>query len=158
MTELVRAGAERLDDLELLWLALTEHHAAVAPDFGPLRSPAERWRRRRAYYEKQLAEPGAFVIIAERDGRPVGYALVAPSRPSQTWALDRTAMLETISVLPEARGGGVGAALVARAREELRAAGVTHLSLGVVAANERAISFYRREGFQDAFLEMIAPI
>jgi ribosomal protein S18 acetylase RimI-like enzyme len=47
---------------------------------------------------------------------------------------------------------------MARVREELRPAGITHLGLSVLAANERAIAFYRREGFADAFVEMIGPI
>jgi hypothetical protein len=33
---------------------------------------------------------------------------------------------------------------------------VTHLGLGVVAGNEDAIRFYRRHGFEPAFIEMIA--
>jgi ribosomal protein S18 acetylase RimI-like enzyme len=157
--ELVRAGPERIADLEPLWAALGEHHAAVAPAaFGPAREHADSWARRRAFYEKALADPGAFAILALRDGRAVGYAVVTPSRPSYTWQLNTAATLETLAVLPAERGNGVGTALIERVREELRAAGVTRLALGVLATNEAAIRFYRRHGFEDAFLEMMARI
>jgi ribosomal protein S18 acetylase RimI-like enzyme len=157
--ELVRAAAERIGELEPLWEALVEQHGEVAPrSFGPRRTAADSWTRRRAFYERALAEDGAFVILALRDGRPVGYAMVTPSRPSYTWQIERGASLETLAVLPEERGRGVGTALVERVREELSAAGATHLGLTVVATNGDAIRFYRRHGFEDAFLELLARI
>ena len=82
--------------------------------------------------------------------------MVAPGAPSQTWAVEAAATLETIVLLPEARGKGLGTALMDRVREEVREAGGTRLGLSVVAANEAAISFYRRHGFEPAFIEMIA--
>jgi ribosomal protein S18 acetylase RimI-like enzyme len=151
----VKAGAERLDELEPLWEALRQHHRAVMPSLGPLRDSADSWRRRRAHYEDLLGRPGAFLLLGVRDGELVGYALVAPGSPSQTWAIESAATLETLVLLPDARGSGLGSALIERVREEVRAAGVTHLGLGVAAGNEDAIRFYRRHGFEPAFLEMI---
>lgn len=153
---IVKAGAERLDELEPLWETLRQHHHAVMPSYGPLRDSGDSWRRRRANYEEWLAQPGGFVLLAEQDHKVVGYALVAPGSPSQTWAIESAATLETLVLLPEARGSGLGTALMDRVKEEVRAMGVTHLGLGVVAANEDAIRFYRRHGFEPAFLEMIA--
>jgi len=153
---IVKAGLGRLDDLEPLWEALRQHHHAVMPSLGPLREPADSWGRRRAHYEKELADPRAYLLLAELDGRVVGYAMVLGGSPSQTWAIESTATLETIVLLPEARGRGVGSQLVERVKEEARADGVTHLGLGVVAGNEDAIRFYRRHGFEPAFVEMIA--
>jgi len=152
-----RAGPERLDDLEPLWHALAVHHGSVTPELAPLRERADSWARRRAHYEERLAQPGAFLLIAEADdGSPVGYAMVSTGAASQTWAIEAAATLETIVLLPEARGKGLGTALIARVREEVRAAGVTHLLLSVVADNAAAIRFYRRHGFESAFIEMIA--
>jgi GNAT superfamily N-acetyltransferase len=153
---IVRAGAERLDELEPLWEALRQHHHAVMPSLGPLRDRADSWRIRREHYEKWLAAPGGFLLVAEQGGTPVGYALVAGGSPSQTWAIESAATLETIVLLPEARGAGLGSALIERVKDEVRAAGVTHLGLGVVGGNEDAIRFYRRHGFEPAFIEMIA--
>jgi GNAT superfamily N-acetyltransferase len=156
--EIVEAGRERLDDIEPLWHALVEHQGPLLPALGPARERADAWARRRAHYEALLAKEGAFVLIAERDGRPVGYVTVEPSSPSQTWQLDAAATIETLLVLPEERGAGIGSRLLEAVRERVRAAGATHLGLGVVATNEGALRFYRRHGFAPAFVEMIAAL
>jgi ribosomal protein S18 acetylase RimI-like enzyme len=156
MIEIVRGGAERIPDLEPLWHALAEHHAEIAPQLGPTRALAETWRRRREHYERTFAgSPATFVLVAERDGHPVGYALVSPASPSQTWEIDRAANVETLAVLPSERGAGIGSALLDRVREEIRAEGYTHWGLATAATNEAAIRFYRRQGFDVAFLEML---
>ena len=158
MIEIVEAGRERLDDIEPLWHALVVHQGPLLPALGPVRERADSWGRRRAHYEALLAKQGAFALIAERDGRAVGYVTVEPSSPSQTWQLDRAATVETLLVLPEARGEGVGSRLLDTVRERVHAAGFTHLGLGVVATNEGALRFYRRHGFEPAFVEMISRI
>jgi GNAT superfamily N-acetyltransferase len=126
MTEIVRAGAEALEELRPLRLALRDHHADVMPHPGPARDDDDFWRVRRSDYSRWPAEPGAFVIIARAHGRAVGYALVrANDEVSSTWPRGgHTALLESLSVARAARGSGIGAALVQRAREELRSCGI----------------------------------
>lgn len=145
-----RAGIERLEDLQPLWESLHHHHAAVAPELralGGLRSPLGSWNVRSDLYRQLLAEPDAFVLIAEAAAVPIGYALVHMRGPEETWATgDRVAELETLAVLPERRGAGIGTALVEAAFAELRRLGVGHLSVGVIAANSEAIRFYERLG------------
>jgi ribosomal protein S18 acetylase RimI-like enzyme len=139
---------ENLDRVEPLWNALREHHATVAPDLGPPRSREESWRRRRAQYEVWLSEPGSFLLVAERSGEPVGYAMVHLRGGSSTWPLgEQAGEIETLSVLPAARGLGIGTALLAAVHEELRAVGITELSLLVLPGNLSAIGFYERQGF-----------
>ncbi len=141
-------GREDLDRVEPLWNALREHHAAVAPDLGPPRSREESWRRRRAQYEVWLSEPGSFLLVAERSGTLVGYAMVHRRSGSSTWPLgEQAGEIETLSVLPVARGLGIGAALLEAVREELHAVGIHELSLLVLPGNLAAIRFYERQGF-----------
>ena len=148
--EIVRAGAERIPDLQALWEALSRHHGEVAPElavFGEVRSPAESWAVRRALYEEWLRDPDAFALIAEDEGEPVGYAMVELRGPEETWATgDRVAELETLAVLPDHRGRGIGSALVQRMHEELRRIGVGHFVVSVVASNADAVRFYERLG------------
>jgi GNAT superfamily N-acetyltransferase len=130
----------------------------MLPVLGPVRERADSWERRRRHYAELLAKPGAFALLAVRGGALVGYAMVEPASPSETWSLDSAATLETLVVVPAVRGEGVGTALMERVREEVRATNATHLGVGAVAANEAAIRFYRRHGFEPVFTELIARL
>jgi hypothetical protein len=84
-------GADRLDDLRILWLALHDHHRAVSA--LPLVEDDElSWRRRRERYRRWLERGEAFLLIAEVPGSaPVGYALVRlDDEPDDTWSVEGT--------------------------------------------------------------------
>jgi ribosomal protein S18 acetylase RimI-like enzyme len=157
--EIVRAGEERKDDLRPLWESLSQHHAEVAPQLtavGERRAPEDSWAVRRALYKGLFAEPDTFVLIAEHRSSPVGYALVHLRGPEETWASgDRVAELETLTVLPDSRGRGIGTALLEAVFSELRALGVRQWAVGSIASNADAIRFY--EGF-DVIPFMVAFI
>ena len=147
---IVRAGIERIDDLQPLWESLHEHHATVAPhleQLGPVRTPDQSWAVRRELYEEWLSEPDAFVLLAEVNREPIGYALVHLRGPEETWETgDRIGVLETLAVLPDERGSGVGTALFERIYAELRELGVKELQVAVISKNAEALRFYERHG------------
>ena len=132
-----RVGPDELELVEPLWNALREHHASIVPALGPPRSRADSWERRRNQYRGWLLEPGAFILLAERHGQPIGYAMVHLRGGSPTWPLsERAGELETLSVLPEERGNGVGTMLLEAVREELGTLDVTELALHVIPTNQ----------------------
>jgi ribosomal protein S18 acetylase RimI-like enzyme len=150
------AGPERLDDLVPMWRALHAHHASLPGEIAPMRPLEDSWRRRRAQYEGWLAGPGAVLLLAEEDSGPVGYAMVVVGHGPSTWdAGERTAELETLAVLPEARGSGVGHALMEAAFAAAKAAGAESMAVGVAHTNEGAIRFYEREGFQPFYVQLM---
>ncbi len=56
-------------------------------------------------------------MIVEERGRPAGYALVTLGGGSCGWeAGGRVADVETLSVLPDARGRGIGTRIMMRSR------------------------------------------
>jgi len=84
------------------------------------------------------------VLLAELDGRPVGYA--AYFETYSTFLARPTLYLEDIFVLEEARGRGVGRALMgALAREAVRR-GCGRMEWLVLAWNHPAMGFYERLG------------
>ena len=148
--EISRAGAERIDDLEPLWHALHGHHRSVAGHLAavaPFRSDDESWARRRAFYERLLARPDTFVLLAERDGRLVGYAAVAVGGTEATLEVgERVGSLESLAVLAEERGRGLGSRLMDAVFDELRRLDVEEISLAVMEGNDDAWRFYERLG------------
>ena len=87
------------------------------------------WRRR---WRSELV-PSAAIVVAEADGAMIGFVTVDP----------RTSYLDQIVVAPEHWASGVGAALIAAAKE-LSPAG---LALDVNTDNARALRFYDKQGF-----------
>lgn len=148
--------AAELDAVEPLWNALQAHHAEISPDFGPAtpsRDEGEAWRIRRGKYERWLGDPDTFFVIAEAGGEPVGYAFVTVGPGYASWRTgERIAELETISVLPERRGDGVGAALLAAAWERLATLGVEDMAITTTNTNVDSHRFYEREGFRERFV------
>jgi len=140
-----------LDQLEPLWNALQHHHVEVTPDLGPRtreRSDEEAWRIRRAKYEHWLEDPDAFFIVATVDGGPAGYAFVTVGMPYASWdAGERLADLETLSVLPEHRGAGIGTALIDAVWNRLAELGVADMQIVTTSTNAGAKRFYERHGF-----------
>ncbi|MFC3505245.1 GNAT family N-acetyltransferase [Micromonospora krabiensis] len=94
----------------------------------------ERWRGR-------LAIPGSHNLVATLDARAVGMVSGVHT--------DDVGVVELISmwVHADARGRGVGDALVDSVVQWARKAGATRLRLAVTPGNEAAVRLYRRHGF-----------
>lgn len=150
MTDIRRLAPDDIDAVRPLWDALREHHGQVTPQMPPLRTPEDSWARRGARYREWL-RGDSFALVAERETRLLGYALVHVDEGYDTWQADRTAQLETLSVHPDARGQGLGGALMDAVEAELRRRGIADLTVSVVTTNADAVRFYERRGL-DRFL------
>jgi len=149
-------AVEELAGLEPVWNALQAHHSEVTPDLGsrtPKRAMPDAWRIRRSKYERWLRDPDTFFVLAEAAGEPVGYAFVTIGLPYAGWATgDRLAELETLSVLADCRGEGVGAALLEAVWKRLAELGVSDMAITTTMTNVDAQRFYEREGFHRRFV------
>lgn len=90
-----------------------------------------------------LARGGGVQLVARSAGRVVGWCDVQ-RHPFEGF---RHGGVLGIGLLPEWRGRGVGAALLARTLEAAEAAGMTRVELEVFASNPRAIHLFERAGF-----------
>src|SRR5919201_4925439 len=140
---IVDGGPERIPDLEPLWRALYEHHRAIAEGVAGVRPFEDTWRQRRGQYEGWLSGDEAVLLIAERDGRAVGYAMLTAGAGAATWDLgERVAEIETLSVLAEERGSGVGAALTEAGRRWAVEQGARTIAVGLAHTHVGARRFY----------------
>ena len=150
---IVEAGVENLDEVEMLWNALHQHHEEVAPHFGITLELEESWKRRKANYQKWLRQPGTRLFIAKDSEKSIGYALVRIIGGSETWKSgDRIAELETFSVLPGYRREGLGSRLMAEIYAFLREEGIQEIGVTVVNTNVEAIRFYQKHGFGNRYV------
>ncbi|MGH6904614.1 MAG: GNAT family N-acetyltransferase [Geminicoccaceae bacterium] len=90
------------------------------------------------------ASPRFRVLIAERDGRPAGYALFFPAY--DTDHAERGFYLQDLYVLPEARRQGIGRALMAAVARACAADGGCYVFWNARPRNRAALAFYRRIG------------
>jgi ribosomal-protein-alanine acetyltransferase len=99
-------------------------------------------RLSRRSFRRFLASPGASLRVARAGRAVLGYALILFRAGSGL------ARLYSIAVHPEARGSGVGTALLKDAAMTARKRGRGALVLEVRADNKGAIDLYRRTGFE----------
>ncbi|CDO05710.1 GNAT family N-acetyltransferase [Mycolicibacterium cosmeticum] len=147
--ELRFTGAEALDALEPLWLTLHHHHTQVATA-AVFQDDATSWAARRAAYRRWLAEDDSFIVLAERDGTPVGYAMVEilPG-PDDTWVTGRRmADVQTLAVAPAERGHGIGTRLLDAVDARLAELGIGDVFIAVLTGNADAQRFYERRGLR----------
>jgi GNAT superfamily N-acetyltransferase len=98
-----------------------------------LSMPDERWRDR-------LAASDSATFMAASGGLDIGIAVGAP--------YDDAAGLYAMWVAPEARGKGVGDALVSAVIRWAKEEGFERVLLDVGDLNEHAINLYKRNGFE----------
>ncbi len=88
--------------------------------------------------------PEMEALIAEDDERAVGLALFFPTW--STWRGRPGVHLEDLFVVPEARGRGIGRALLSRVASIAVERGCARLEWQVLDWNEPALGFYRALG------------
>src|SRR3954464_11280693 len=113
-----RAG--RTEDAPAL-IALVARCDATHDQWAPAgwAPPASDARADSAKLAQRIADPEVDVIVAVRDGLPVGFASVRPGEASGE------ANLSNLFVDPPHWGAGIGRGLLARAVEAMRARGYT---------------------------------
>jgi ribosomal protein S18 acetylase RimI-like enzyme len=94
-------------------------------------------RRELASY---IAGKRGFTLVAELDGKIVGFVVIEHDRQGQGHVI-------TIDVLPEARRSGLGSQLMTAAEERLRTLGCSTVFLETAVDNAAALAFYKRHGY-----------
>jgi L-amino acid N-acyltransferase YncA len=101
---------------------------------------------RREWLDKQAAA-GHPVLVAEAEGRVVGFASYGEFRNATKWPGYRFTVEHTIHIEAAHQGAGVGGALLEALVERAAAAGL-HVMIGAIdGENDGSIRFHERHGF-----------
>jgi ribosomal protein S18 acetylase RimI-like enzyme len=144
------AGAERIDEVRELWLALHRHHRTVVGSLPLVEDDEASWQRRRALYLERLSSETGFLVVAVEPDAVVGYAVVClEPGPDDTFPVgDAYAELYSLSVAPEHRGRGIGTQLLDFVDRELEARSIRDLKIAVMVGNGAAQRLYERRGLR----------
>lgn len=136
-----RAGAGELDALAPLFDAYRQFYRQPADPAGA-----------RAFLAERIGREESVVFLAGDATCALGFTQLYPSFTSAGMA--RIFILNDLFVAPEARGKGVGGALLRHAAEFARSEGAVRLVLSTAVDNFTAQRVYEHEGWErdDAFL------
>jgi aminoglycoside 6'-N-acetyltransferase I len=104
------------------------------------------------FFAGEAREPMAVLLAENVAGQAVGLAELSLRAQAEGCQTDRVAYLEGWFVVPEARGHGVGRALIAAAEEWGRAQGCREFASDAEADNEDSSAAHRALGFTEVAL------
>ncbi|AFK20022.1 GNAT family N-acetyltransferase [Haloferax mediterranei ATCC 33500] len=144
-----------------LWFPFAEEMGDIDPhdslaDDVDVRSEAIQYRR------NQLGDEDVqtFVAVDDESERQslAGYTTVSYSEAPSVFARGSVAKVKDLYVAPEARGDGLGTALLERAHEWGRERGCEQATLSVHARNDVAQSCYEELGYETRYVKMDRPL
>jgi GNAT superfamily N-acetyltransferase len=104
----------------------------------------------------RVKSDGGAALIAEEEGRAIGWAVVLPQENDVYVVAEerRYAYISELYIDEDARGAGVGRALVAACEDWARARGFPLIKIGVLPGNVRAEKIYRLLGYDTYALSL----
>jgi len=147
-----RATANDLLILGSYGAKLARQHDAYDSQRFKLFEPVEATFAR--FYGEQLSREDAAILVADSEGKVVGYAFVRVEPESFVDALAAAVWIHDIYVDESARGRKVGAQLMDAAVKAAREFGSSGVMLSVAAQNEGARRVFEKHGFRLTMQEM----
>ncbi|SRR6266542_3578258 len=146
------------DALGGIFLQMQQQAEAFEPT---LRAPLTR-QKIVEVWAGQLAGTGPWVVfVAEVDGEVVGYieARMQEGAPTaNVFRMSRWGVIDGLGVTGEARGRGIGSALMDRAIAWIRAKGGGAAFVESGVRNDGGIRFYQREGFRPTEVRLVREL
>ena len=108
----------------------------------------------KSYFTKAVSSANSVCFVAEIDSQAVGY--LAVGHKMTPFRKSRYLEVENIGVSPGFRSQGIGAELIKKAKDWGKEHGFSRLFVNSYFHNQRAVEFYKRNGFAeiDLGLEM----
>jgi ribosomal protein S18 acetylase RimI-like enzyme len=144
-----------LDAIADMWVQMIDHHEQI---------DARIWKRAddgrqtfRGYVADSLSRDDRRVLVAEADGRAVGFlmGLITGNHPplvKRTWGAIGDAF-----VLPALRRRGIGRRLVEAAIEWFTEKHVDGVKLSAAIANDAGSAFWQAMGFEPYMTQFLRP-
>jgi ribosomal protein S18 acetylase RimI-like enzyme len=137
--EVVRPSMDAADAIADQWVAF----ATRQREYGSHLLPDENRTRIREAVARYIIRDQ---LLVARESKLHGFVMYTLESSSYEQDALR-GVIENLYVEPDARSQGIGSQLLEAAEADLADAGVSAVTLDVLAANDRARSFYRDHGY-----------
>ena len=107
-----------------------------------------------SFIGRQIGESSVVLLVAERDGKVLGYTYAGVERPDYMSLRGPAGVLYDIVVDPNHRGHGVGRLLLEAILAALKARGAPRVVVSTAERNEAAQRLLARAGFRPTMIEM----
>jgi ribosomal protein S18 acetylase RimI-like enzyme len=128
------------------------HQQEDPAKYGFVPEPEKRYER---WLTTRAGDPRSVFLVAERDGRVVGFIIGTPESDLGIYELKEYGFLHDLWVEPQYRHEGLGRQLVMLAIERFRQIGMKQVRLDVLSENGPAKKLFKSCGFRPAIIEMI---
>ncbi len=140
-----------------LWAALVEYHRKLDTSLPPAAPQGTKRYARRLV--DRLDDPMSRVLVAEADGKIVGYVLgVVVDLAPEMFAQEASGFLADIFVDEAYRQRGIGTALVHALTAWFREKGLRYYEWHVAARNTDSLAFWEQMGGRDVMRRMRAEV
>ncbi len=110
------------------------------------------------YLGSQVGKLGVTLLVAEREGKIVGYAYAGVEGFDYMALRGLAGVVYDVVVDPEHRRGGIGGTLLEAAADALEAGGVPRVLISTADRNEPAQGLFEKVGFRRTMIEMTREV
>ena len=110
----------------------------------------------RNYFTKLLSDKNSLCLIAENEGKPVGY--IACSVKNLDYRKSKNLEINNMGTRPKYRSRGIGTLLIKKAKEWAKQQGYKRMYVNSYFKNVRAIKFYKKSDFKEIDLSLETKI
>lgn len=143
--EIREATAKDLREVVDLWELLAKHHEKLSPHFSLAWDSKRKWSK---YLRKKFSEISTKLIVAEENGRLVGFMLCLLSPNAPVLKERKIGVVSDVYVLEERRMKGVGREMLNYSIKWFRKNRVKTVQLIVAHDNMAARTVWRQLGFE----------
>lgn len=133
-------------------LLVRQHHAWDPARFIPAEPETDHWYG--AFLASQLDRPDVVILVAEQDGRVIGFVYAGLEDTDWMALRGPAGALYDLVVDPDHRRGGVGRTLLDAALAALARLGAPRVVLSTAERNEAAQRLFLGAGFRPTMREM----
>lgn len=154
-----KARLKDVPEIAELWMEFRKEHNSIVRRGNPRLKPYTIHRKDakeefRSFARKNIRSRNGRVVVAEEDGKLVGYALFYIKKSSPVYTNRLFGHISEFFVIKEYRRRKVSSLFRDEAIKFFRKKGLKHMSIDVSPTNSDARKIYKKWGFQEYHIEM----